>query len=65
MIITGDDSQYITFVKGRLSEQFLISDKVHLYYFLKIEISVMASICPQKSTFRIFLIVLLSLTTVL
>jgi hypothetical protein len=26
MIITGDDPEYITFVKARLSDQFLMSD---------------------------------------
>jgi hypothetical protein len=39
MIITGDDPEYITFVKARLSDQFLMSDLGHLRYFLGIEIS--------------------------
>uniref|UniRef100_A0A0A9CUY6 Reverse transcriptase Ty1/copia-type domain-containing protein n=1 Tax=Arundo donax TaxID=35708 RepID=A0A0A9CUY6_ARUDO len=39
MIITGDDSQYIAFVKARLSEQFLMSDLGPLRYFLGIEVS--------------------------
>jgi hypothetical protein len=39
MIITGDDPQYIAFVKARLSDQFLISDFSPLRYFLGIEIS--------------------------
>jgi hypothetical protein len=39
MIITGDDSEYIDFVKTRLSDQFLMSDHGPLRYFLVIEIS--------------------------
>ncbi|WVZ61780.1 hypothetical protein U9M48_011597 [Paspalum notatum var. saurae] len=39
MIITGDDPQFIAFVKARLSEQFLMSDLGSLRYFLGIEIS--------------------------
>jgi len=39
MIITGDDSEYIAFVKARLSEQFLMSDLGPLRYFLGIEVS--------------------------
>jgi hypothetical protein len=39
MIITGDDSEYIAFVKAHLSDQFLMSDLGHLRYFLGIEIS--------------------------
>ena len=39
MIITGDDSQYIAFVKERLSKQFLMSDLGPLRYFLGIEIT--------------------------
>ena len=39
MIITGDDSQYIAFVKERLSEQFLMSDLGPLRYFLGIEVT--------------------------
>lgn len=38
MIITGDDSQYFTFVKGRLNEQFLMSDLGPLRYFLGVEV---------------------------
>jgi hypothetical protein len=38
MIITGDDSEYIAFVKARLSEQFLMSDLGPLRYFLGIEV---------------------------
>jgi hypothetical protein len=41
MIITGDDPKYITFVKTRLSDQFLISDLGPLRYCLEIEISSM------------------------
>lgn len=39
MIITGDDPEYIAFVKARLSEQFLMSDLGALRYFLGIEVS--------------------------
>ena len=39
MIITGDDSEYIAFVKACLSEQFLMSDLGPLRYFLGIEVS--------------------------
>lgn len=39
MIITGDDSQFIAFVKARLCEQFLMSDLGPLRYFLGIEVS--------------------------
>jgi hypothetical protein len=39
MIITGDDPEYIAFVKARLSYQFLMSDLGPLRYFLGIEIS--------------------------
>jgi len=39
MIITGDDPQFIAFVKARLSEQFLMSNLGPLRYFLGIEIS--------------------------
>jgi hypothetical protein len=39
MIITSDDHEYITFVKARLSDQFLMSDLGPLRYFLGIEIS--------------------------
>jgi hypothetical protein len=39
MIITGDDSEYIAFVKARLNEQFLMSDLCPLRYFLGIEFS--------------------------
>jgi hypothetical protein len=39
MIITGDDPEYNTFVKARLSDQFLMSDLDPLWYFLGIEIS--------------------------
>jgi len=37
MIITGDDSQYIAFVKQRLNETSLMSDLGHLRYFLGLE----------------------------
>uniref|UniRef100_A0A0A9FMU9 Reverse transcriptase Ty1/copia-type domain-containing protein n=1 Tax=Arundo donax TaxID=35708 RepID=A0A0A9FMU9_ARUDO len=39
MIITGDDSQFIDFVKKRLSDKFLMSDLGPLRYFLGIEVS--------------------------
>jgi hypothetical protein len=39
MIITGDDAQYIAFMKACLSEQFLMSDLGPLRYFLRIEVS--------------------------
>jgi hypothetical protein len=38
MIITGDDPEYIDFVKAHLSDQFLMSDLGPLRYFLGIEI---------------------------
>jgi hypothetical protein len=41
MIITGDDAEYIAFVKAHLSDQFLVSDLGPLRYFLGIEISSM------------------------
>jgi hypothetical protein len=42
MIITGDDPEYIAFVKAPMSDQFLISDIGPLRYFLRIEISSMS-----------------------
>jgi hypothetical protein len=39
MIITSDDPEYISFVKARLSDPFLMSDLGPLRYFLEIEIS--------------------------
>ena len=39
MIITGDDSQFIDFVKKRLSDKFLMSDLGPLHYFLGLEVS--------------------------
>jgi hypothetical protein len=39
MLITGNDSEYIAFVKAHLSEQFLMSDLGPLSYFLRIEVS--------------------------
>jgi hypothetical protein len=41
MIITGDNPEYIAFVKARLNDQFLMSDLGPLKYFLGIEISFM------------------------
>jgi len=45
MIITGDDSQYIAFVKARLNEQFLMCDLGPLRYFL----GIVVSSTPQSS----------------
>jgi hypothetical protein len=39
MIITGDEPEYIAFVKSHLSDQFLMSDFCPLRYFFGIEIS--------------------------
>lgn len=39
MLITGDDSSFITYVKKHLSEQFLMTDLGSLTYFLGIEVS--------------------------
>jgi hypothetical protein len=39
MLITGNDKEYIAFVKSRLSEQFMMSDLGPLSYFLGIEIT--------------------------
>jgi hypothetical protein len=65
MIITGDDPKYITFVKARLSDQFLMSDIGPLRYFFGIEISSTPDgfFFLKKSIFKIFLIVLLLLIT--
>jgi hypothetical protein len=38
MLITGDDDEYIAFVKARLAEQFMMSDLGPLSYFLGIEV---------------------------
>jgi hypothetical protein len=65
MIITGNDPEYIAFVKAHLSDQFLMSDLGPLRYFLGIEISSTheGSFYLKRSIFRIFLIVLLLLIT--
>uniref|UniRef100_A0ACD5YS45 Uncharacterized protein n=1 Tax=Avena sativa TaxID=4498 RepID=A0ACD5YS45_AVESA len=39
MIITGDDPEYIAFVKARLRDQFLMTNLGPLRYFLGIEVS--------------------------
>ncbi|CAM8988652.1 unnamed protein product [Rhodiola kirilowii] len=39
MLITGDDPQYIAFVKEKFGTQFLMNDLGHLHYFLGIEVS--------------------------
>jgi hypothetical protein len=38
MLITGDDDEYIAFVKARLAEQFMMPDLGPLSYFLGIEV---------------------------
>ena len=38
MLITGDDMDYVAFVKKKLSEQFMMSDLGPLSYFLGIEV---------------------------
>jgi hypothetical protein len=40
MIITGDDPEYIVFIKTRFSDQFLMSDFSPLRYFLGMNTSV-------------------------
>ncbi|KAK1644529.1 hypothetical protein QYE76_062334 [Lolium multiflorum] len=40
MIITGDDPEYIAFVKARLRDQFLMTDLGPLRYFLGLELNV-------------------------
>ena len=67
MIITGDDPEYIAFVKARLSEQFLMSDLGPLRYFLGIEVSstLTVSLYPKNGIFMIFLLVPLLLMSVL
>jgi hypothetical protein len=49
MVIIGDDSEYIAFVKARLREQFLMADLGPLRYFLGIEVS--STISARKSIF--------------
>ena len=39
MILTGDDSAYIAFVKQKLCETFLMTDLGPLHYFLGIEVT--------------------------
>jgi hypothetical protein len=39
MIITGDDFEYIAFVKARLYDQFLMTDLGPLCYFFGVEVS--------------------------
>jgi hypothetical protein len=39
MIITGDDSEYVAFVKAHLREDFLMTDLGPLRFFLGIEVS--------------------------
>jgi hypothetical protein len=56
MIITGDDHEYITYVKAHLSARFLMSNLGTLRYFLGIEISstLEGSFCLKRSIFIIF-----------
>jgi hypothetical protein len=64
MIITGDDPEYIAFVKARLSDQFLMSDLDPLRYFLGLRYPhLRGSFCLKRSIFRIFSIELLLLIT--
>ncbi|WVZ81453.1 LOW QUALITY PROTEIN: hypothetical protein U9M48_028828, partial [Paspalum notatum var. saurae] len=65
MIITGDDPQFIAFVKAHLSEQFLMSDLGPLRYFLGLGflLHLRDFICLKKNIFRVFLIVLPLLIT--
>jgi hypothetical protein len=68
MIITSDDPEYIAFVKTRLSDQFLMSDLDPLRYLslgLRSSPHMRSSFCLKRSIFRIFLIMLLLLITVL
>jgi hypothetical protein len=68
MIITSDDPEYIAFVKTRLSDQFLMSDLDPLRYLslgLRSSPHMRGSFCLKRSIFRIFLIMLLLLITVL
>jgi hypothetical protein len=55
-IITGDDPEYIAFVKSHLSYQFLMSDLDPLRYFLGIEISpcLRGSFYLKRSIFEFF-----------
>ena len=66
MIIIDDDSQYITFVKERLSKQFLMSDLGHLRYFLGIDITYMPKgyyLSQEKYIFKMSLLALISQTS--
>jgi hypothetical protein len=65
MIITGDDPEYIAFVKARLSDQFLMSDLGPLRYLLGIEISSTPEgfFYLKRSILKIFLIMFLLLIT--
>ncbi|KAK1652220.1 hypothetical protein QYE76_070025 [Lolium multiflorum] len=61
MIITGDDPEYIAFVKARLRDQFLMTILVLFAIFLGLRFPplLMAFLSLRKSTFSIFLLVLL------
>jgi hypothetical protein len=64
MSITGDDPEYISFVKAHLSDQFLMFDLGPLRYFLEIENSFMPEgFFISREVFRIFSIELLLLIT--
>jgi hypothetical protein len=63
MIIIDDDTEYIAFVKARLSDQFLMSGLGPLRYFFGIKISSMSEsfFYLKRSIFMIFSIELLLL----
>jgi hypothetical protein len=55
MIATRDDPEYIAFIKTHLSDQFLMSGRGPLRYFLGIEFSrLRGSFCLKRSIFSIF-----------
>jgi hypothetical protein len=58
VLITGDDYEYIVFVKSNLGGQFHMSDLGPLSYFLGIEVTSIpvATTSPRESTFMIILI---------
>jgi hypothetical protein len=61
-IITGDDIEYIFFVKARLSKQFLMSNLGHgIFLGFRSHPRSRGSFCLKRSIFRIFSIELLLL----
>ncbi|KAK1693722.1 hypothetical protein QYE76_010419 [Lolium multiflorum] len=65
MIITGDDPEYIAFVKARLRDQFLMTDLGPLRYFLGIEVSSTSdgfSISQEKYIQDLLLVLLLGMS---